>query len=106
MHWDYVAASNGMGFHAPQECARILGKSVDLAQQSRLETTRVLARYGTLGPVETPDISTVEKAQAYIKPFVSAQTAALERAKQQRAHEAEARDQAQQQGQRQRGSAR
>jgi nitrite reductase (cytochrome c-552) len=96
MYWDYVAASNGMGFHAPQECARILGKANDLAQQSRLHTTRVLAKYGALGPVETPDISTVEKAQAYIRPYVDAQTAALEKAKHDRAHQAEAKDTAQQ----------
>lgn len=96
MYWDYVAATNGMGFHAPQECARVLGKAIDLAQQSRLETTRVLAKHGALGPVSLPDLSTVEKAQAYIKPFVDAQTAALEREKQQRAHEAEARDRAEQ----------
>jgi nitrite reductase (cytochrome c-552) len=92
MYWDYVAANNGMGFHAPQECARVLAKAVDLAQQSRLETTRVLAKYGALGPVELPDISTVEKAQAYIKPFVDAQTVALEKSKQERAHQAELRD--------------
>jgi len=89
MYWDYVAAANGMGFHAPQECARILGKSTQLGSLSRLETTRVLAKYGTLGPVTLPDISTVEKAQAYIKPFVTAQTAKLEQAKAQRADTAE-----------------
>lgn len=92
MYWDYVAAHNGMGFHAPQECARVLGKASDFGQQSRLHTARVLAKYGILGPVKTPDIGTVEKAQAYIKPFVSAQAAALEKAKQDRAHQAEQED--------------
>jgi len=97
MYWDYVAAANGMGFHAPQESARVLAKAIDLAQQCRLETTRVLARHGGLEPVKLPDIATVEKAQAYIKPFVDAQTAALEAAKQQRASQAEAADKARQQ---------
>jgi nitrite reductase (cytochrome c-552) len=41
---DYVAAENSMGFHAPQEMARILGESIDLARQAQ-----VLA--GTFGPV-------------------------------------------------------
>ena len=33
---DYVAAENSMGFHAPQEAARILGESIDLARQGQL----------------------------------------------------------------------
>ncbi len=33
---DFVAAENSMGFHAPQEAARILGRSVDLARQGEL----------------------------------------------------------------------
>lgn len=89
MYWDYIAAANGMGFHAPQESARVLGKATQLGNLSRLETARVLAKYGKLGPVTLPDISTVEKAQAYIKPFVTAQTAAFEAAKAQRADAAE-----------------
>jgi nitrite reductase (cytochrome c-552) len=36
LRWDYVASNNGMGFHAPQECARILATAIDLAQQARL----------------------------------------------------------------------
>lgn len=32
--WDFVAAENSMGFHAPQECARILGLSIDGARQA------------------------------------------------------------------------
>lgn len=30
---DYVAAENSMGFHAPQEMARVLGESIDLSRQ-------------------------------------------------------------------------
>ena len=41
---DYVAAENSMGFHAPQEMARILAESIDLSRQAQ-----VLA--GTFGPV-------------------------------------------------------
>ena len=41
---DLVAAENSMGFHAPQEMARILGESIDLSRQAQ-----VLA--GTMGPV-------------------------------------------------------
>lgn len=30
---DYIAAENSMGFHAPQEAARVLGESADFARQ-------------------------------------------------------------------------
>ncbi len=33
---DYIAAENSMGFHAPQEAARILGESIDLARQGQI----------------------------------------------------------------------
>jgi nitrite reductase (cytochrome c-552) len=33
---DYVAAENSMGFHAPQETARILGEAADLARQGQV----------------------------------------------------------------------
>ncbi len=33
---DFVAAENSLGFHAPQESARILGEAIDLARQSQL----------------------------------------------------------------------
>ena len=38
---DFVASSNGMGFHAPQEAARILADAVDLAQEARLELAKL-----------------------------------------------------------------
>ena len=34
---DFVAAENSMGFHAPQELARILGESIDYSRQAQLE---------------------------------------------------------------------
>jgi nitrite reductase (cytochrome c-552) len=37
---DFVAAENSMGFHAPQELARILGEVVDHARQGQLEAER------------------------------------------------------------------
>jgi nitrite reductase (cytochrome c-552) len=70
MRWDYVAANNGMGFHAPQECMRILGAAVDLAGQCRVECTRILAKHGVTAPVNYPDFSTKEKAQALLPQFV------------------------------------
>ena len=37
---DYIAAENSMGFHAPQEAARILGISADLARQGQVAALR------------------------------------------------------------------
>ena len=37
---DFINAENSMGFHAPQECARILGEAIDLARQGQLELAR------------------------------------------------------------------
>lgn len=40
---DYISAENSMGFHAPQESARILAEAIDLARQGQvhiLETVR------------------------------------------------------------------
>ncbi len=37
---DYVAAENSMGFHAPQEAARILGEAIDYARQGEMEATK------------------------------------------------------------------
>lgn len=70
MYWDYVSANNGMGFHAPQETARILTKSLDIAQQTRLAVAKIRFSVGATQSVQIPDISTKEKAQAFIKPFV------------------------------------
>lgn len=75
MYWDYVAANNGMGFHAPQETARVLNKALKFASEGRLETQMLRAKRGALDPVQLPDYSTKELAQAYIKPFVDAQKA-------------------------------
>ncbi len=37
---DYVASENSMGFHAPQETARVLGISADLARQGQVAAMR------------------------------------------------------------------
>lgn len=73
MYWDYIAAHNGMGFHAPQECARVLAKAANRAQECRILIAGIRARHGGLKPVPLPDISTKEKAQAFIRPFVDEQ---------------------------------
>lgn len=40
---DYIAAENSMGFHAPQEAARILGEAIDFARQGEVAATKLVA---------------------------------------------------------------
>lgn len=40
---DFVAAENSMGFHAPQELARILAEAIDLARQAEVKATALAA---------------------------------------------------------------
>jgi nitrite reductase (cytochrome c-552) len=55
-YWDYVSSNNGMGFHSPTESMRLAGKAADLAQQSRILTARVLAKYGISRSPDYPEI--------------------------------------------------
>jgi nitrite reductase (cytochrome c-552) len=64
--WDWVAAAKGLGFHSPVEAGRVLGSSIQKAEQARLLLTRILAKRGVFEPIPLPDISTKAKAQAYI----------------------------------------
>lgn len=38
---DFINAENSMGFHAPQEAARILGEAIDYARQGELAVTKL-----------------------------------------------------------------
>ncbi|HSM91870.1 MAG TPA: ammonia-forming cytochrome c nitrite reductase subunit c552 [Anaeromyxobacteraceae bacterium] len=40
---DLVAAENSMGFHAPQEMARVLGESIDLSRQAQVKAAVLAA---------------------------------------------------------------
>jgi nitrite reductase (cytochrome c-552) len=69
-YWDYVSASNGIGFHSPQESMRILGQATDDAQKARLLCARILAAHGILKAPNHPDTSTREKAWSVNESFV------------------------------------
>ncbi len=68
--WDYVSATNGMGFHSPQESMRLLGEAANLAQQARVDAARLLARHGVTGAPRYPDVSTRQKAWDVAQSFV------------------------------------
>ena len=70
MHWDFVASSNGMGFHAPQESTRILSTALDRAAQVRIDCARILARYGH-SEVVYPEFNSFTRANAVVNQFLS-----------------------------------
>ena len=63
--WDFGVASHGSSFHAPIETQRILAHGLDKALQAQLLLKDVLFARGVT-EWEMPDLSTKEKAQAYI----------------------------------------
>lgn len=64
--WDFVSASHGGSFHAPVECARIISNGLTIVQETRLRLARLLATLGHNQEIPYPDLSTKEKAQAFI----------------------------------------
>ncbi len=40
IRWDFIAAENSMGFHSPQETARILGEAIDFARQAQISAIK------------------------------------------------------------------
>ena len=38
---DFIAAENSMGFHAPQEAAKVLGEALDYSRQGELAVARL-----------------------------------------------------------------
>ena len=67
--WDFVSSHNGVGFHAPQECTRILGDAARQAQDARLIATRLLAAKGISVEPKYPDLTTRAGAVDVIKAF-------------------------------------
>ena len=49
MRWDFISSENSTGFHSPQEAARVLADSIDMARQAELAAYKVLAETQTAG---------------------------------------------------------
>jgi nitrite reductase (cytochrome c-552) len=52
--WDWTAASHGAAFHAPVEATRLLGASLSLSGEARVQLSRILSRLGVAQPVPMP----------------------------------------------------
>ncbi len=64
--WDYSVAAHGASFHSPLEVSRLMGTAIAIAQETRLNLSRVLSDLGHNEEIPYPDISTKEKAQEFI----------------------------------------
>ena len=64
--WDWVAAANSMGFHAPVEALRVLTTSLEKSYNARLTLHKILSELNVKSPYVLPDYSTKEKAQKLI----------------------------------------
>jgi nitrite reductase (cytochrome c-552) len=61
---DFVASENSMGFHAPQELARILAESIDLSRQAQVQALSALADAGALPAAAPPAADAAPRADA------------------------------------------
>ncbi len=48
MRWDFVSSENSMGFHSPQEAARVLAEAIDFARQAQLAAVGATPRNGVV----------------------------------------------------------
>ena len=62
--WDYAVASHGAAFHAPAEFQRIMSHSIEKAYQAQVLLQKVMIAHNV--NFTMPDVSSKEKAQAYI----------------------------------------
>ena len=70
---DFIAAENSMGFHAPQEAARILGEAIDYARQGQVAllggaTSAPSTASGGAGPAASAASSAAPSAAPVPKP--------------------------------------
>ncbi len=49
LRWDFISSENSTGFHSPQESARVLALSIDLARQAELSAWQVTVAQTTGG---------------------------------------------------------
>ncbi len=42
LRWDFISSENSTGFHSPQESARVLAESIDMARQAEQKATELL----------------------------------------------------------------
>ncbi|MER2599630.1 MAG: ammonia-forming cytochrome c nitrite reductase subunit c552 [Caldilineales bacterium] len=46
LRWDFISSENSTGFHSPQEAARVLAESIDMARQAQVKAIQLTAQLG------------------------------------------------------------
>ncbi len=65
LRWDFVSSENSTGFHSPQEAARVLAMSIDLARQAQLSAFQAMtSQIASTEPVEMVEMAEVEVARS------------------------------------------
>jgi nitrite reductase (cytochrome c-552) len=54
LRWDFISSENSTGFHSPQEAARVLADSIDLARQAQIAAIELLAAKQGQGQASAP----------------------------------------------------
>ncbi|CZE48590.1 ammonia-forming cytochrome c nitrite reductase subunit c552 [Campylobacter geochelonis] len=65
MRWDFIFSENSTGFHSPQEAARVLAQSIDLARSGQSLVQNAIAAYGINFPITIK--ATMPEAPAQIE---------------------------------------
>ncbi len=54
LRWDFVSSENSTGFHSPQEAARVLADSIDMARQAQIAAIELLNKKTSAGQAAVP----------------------------------------------------
>jgi nitrite reductase (cytochrome c-552) len=54
LRWDFISSENSTGFHSPQEAARVLADSIDLARQAQIAAIQLLNEKTGAGEASAP----------------------------------------------------
>jgi len=69
---DFIAAENSMGFHAPQEAARILGEAIDYARQGQVAVLGGVVSAPPAHPTAAPSAPSASASSSAAAPAPSA----------------------------------
>ena len=54
LRWDFISSENSTGFHSPQEAARVLADSIDMARQAQIAALNLLNEKQGQGQAAAP----------------------------------------------------
>ena len=61
--WDFISSENSTGFHSPQEAARVLAMSIDMARQAEMSAYRAMNDQGNAAAPQEVSMETTTASQ-------------------------------------------